>query len=429
MAFSISCPACQGGFKVDEQHIGKRVECPRCGQPLTVGLSVNEDEPVVAVVDRRPVLPIAQPVSPQWPPNAVPQQPHHPQFAPPLRTNLRRARPRHQTAFAWALGIATAIATAIILSCAGLLITTTDSPGMGSTVVQTDSSMPSYEILNEQIVDTPIKAEVTWNILVSGSISEGGLQKLLEAIHKAQSNRGGFKFYGRPSNVFVFAFTDHERAANGMGQWIAMLRRVGLDGDPEVDINKREFAGRKAGDETKLGMSEQKRRALYQEYIHDVDDRATNESLGLFPLMPAATFKVGDQFTLTSKTPLCADYIPTGEARSTPEIVRSINAIERLPAGTRIVVQAVIPERVVPWYKVTATDPNGSRVRTGWINSVALIDQTRAQGKANFQTGIDYDNEVRPKYRAAFLEKHGLSEDQWEAISLEGINEDWTFPE
>ncbi len=301
----------------------------------------------------------------------------------------------------------------------------------GSTVVRTDAGMPEYRILKERIVDTQIKAEVAWDIMVTGSVTEDGVQRLLNAIHKALSNRTGFKFYNRPSSIWIYAFTDQERATNGEAQWIAMLGRSGLDGMPEIDINTSEFAGRKAGNETKLGMSEQERRSLYQEFIRDVGARAANESLELIPIPPDKLLKVGEQFKLTRKTPLCPEFVEDdvkpGSA-SASEGVELMKPIVWLPVGTTIKVLAIRTKYLFPWYQVTAFGPAGKVLDDGWINGLTMMLQTQDFTKASSDAGREYSFKLEEKYRGEFLKKHGLSKDQLRSITSEALIEDWTFP-
>ena len=40
MSIAVKCPACQAGLKVQDEHAGKPVKCPKCGQVMTVPVPV-----------------------------------------------------------------------------------------------------------------------------------------------------------------------------------------------------------------------------------------------------------------------------------------------------------------------------------------------------------------------------------------------------
>lgn len=140
----------------------------------------------------------------------------------------------------------------------------------------------AYEILNEEVYDAPIKTQVVLEILVSGSITAEPLEKLLRTLYDEIVSRRGFQYHTNPTNVYIYAFTTRERAASGMGQWIAMIDKSFNDTSPEFSINERQLEQLGAEPETRQGLSEEERIKIFQEIVR-AEDRAREEAMRRYP--------------------------------------------------------------------------------------------------------------------------------------------------
>lgn len=143
-------------------------------------------------------------------------------------------------------------------------------------------ALPEYTILNEDVYDAPIKTQVEVNVLVSGEISEAGLKTVLSQLHSSTKARKGFKYHDSPTNIYIYAFTSKERAASGMGQWIAMLQEGPGDPKPTISINERQIAQLGAEPEERFGLSEEKRKQIWKELVL-MEDRAMEETIQRYP--------------------------------------------------------------------------------------------------------------------------------------------------
>jgi len=74
------------------------------------------------------------------------------------------------------------------------------------------ASLPAHRILDEKVYDAPIKTQVTLRLLVSGRITDAGLRNLLSKLYSEVHNRRGFKYHSNPTHIFIYAYTDKERA-------------------------------------------------------------------------------------------------------------------------------------------------------------------------------------------------------------------------
>lgn len=143
--------------------------------------------------------------------------------------------------------------------------------------------LPSYSILNEEVYEVPGKAQVEIKMLVSGQISEAGLRLLLNKTYISVKSRKGFKYHDSPTVIAIYAFTSKEKANSGT-QWIGMLIKGPRDG-PTVSISKDTLSLYQSPPkpEEKFGLSETRRKQIFQEYIK-VEDKAMIQAEKKHPL-------------------------------------------------------------------------------------------------------------------------------------------------
>lgn len=142
--------------------------------------------------------------------------------------------------------------------------------------------IPKYRVLDEDVYDSPIKAQIELNMLISGEISEAGLRTLLKKLYSYAKAKRGFKYHRSPTNIYIYAFTSKEKAESGMGQWIAMLQMSHGDIRPRISINKRQIAQLGAKPEEKFGLSEGKRKQIFYELVI-AGDNATELAIRKHP--------------------------------------------------------------------------------------------------------------------------------------------------
>jgi hypothetical protein len=140
-----------------------------------------------------------------------------------------------------------------------------------------------YTVLDREVYDAPVKTQVTLKLLVSGNITEKGLEELLIRLYSEIKKETGFEYRKNPNNIDIYAFTSKERAESGMAQWIGMLLKNVPDEEPEIRMNDRQFAHLKAAPEEKFGLSEEKRKEIWDEIVK-AEDRANKEAEERYPL-------------------------------------------------------------------------------------------------------------------------------------------------
>ncbi len=99
--------------------------------------------------------------------------------------------------------------------------------------------VPSYEILKEDFVDTPSKAQIDLRVLFPHKVNEERLRALLNKLYSTVKDRG-FKYYDKPTHVFIDVYTSKEKIDRA--DWIASLQKLGSDAEPTISINERQLA-------------------------------------------------------------------------------------------------------------------------------------------------------------------------------------------
>jgi hypothetical protein len=140
---------------------------------------------------------------------------------------------------------------------------------------------PKYSILKEEVKDLPAFTSITLRILVPQDATETELRTLLNDLYSSQVRRTGFKSEGPPDDILIFAYTSKERA-DGF-QDIAHLLKQGKGLVPSININEGEIAERTAIPEQKFGLSEARRREIWNDY-NKVLNRAAEEADQRYPL-------------------------------------------------------------------------------------------------------------------------------------------------
>lgn len=280
--------------------------------------------------------------------------------------------------------------------------------------------LPGYKVLDRKVYDVPIKTQVQLDLLVSGNLTPAGLRNLLAKLFLETDKQGGFRCHFKPTHVFIYAYSDEERAESGSGGWVAMLSKVGEGAKPKITVNEKLLAVLKEKPVERLGLSEARRKAVWTELVR-AEDRAWGEAEKKHPLEPGQALKVGDEFRLTKETGLMPALNPV-------DPIGAIAMIRGLPPGTVIRVQKIVQKGGAPWYQVSPTNSDGASVGSGWVNSIALIGQANGDGRERVQKQLDCERELNEKYNAKIAKKHGLNAEELMAISVEGVKKHWPMP-
>lgn len=144
--------------------------------------------------------------------------------------------------------------------------------------------MPTYAVLDRETYDAPIKTQIVLHALVSGTLTEASLKRLLHKLYDEANATRGFKYHGgKPTHVFIYLYTSRDHFKSGMGQWIAMLSRVGEGSRIDTQVRTELIAYLVAKPEVEHGLSESTRKEIFRAIV-TAEDRAYADAERMYPL-------------------------------------------------------------------------------------------------------------------------------------------------
>jgi uncharacterized protein (DUF433 family) len=123
-----------------------------------------------------------------------------------------------------------------------------------------DAPMPTYDVVDRDTYDAPIKTQIELHAVVSGTYHGG-----------------------KPTHVFIYLYTSRDHFKSGMGQWIAMLSKVGEGSRIETQVKTELIAQLDAKPEVKHGLPESKRKEIFRAIV-TAEDRADADAQRMYPL-------------------------------------------------------------------------------------------------------------------------------------------------
>jgi hypothetical protein len=161
------------------------------------------------------------------------------------------------------------------------------TPGPQPTIsaqAKPEALIPMYEVVDQDTYDAPIKTQIELHAVVSGTFTELGLKQLLQKLYDEANATRDFKYHeGKPTHVFIYLYTSQDHFKSGMGQWIAMLSKVGEDSQIQTQVKTELIAQLDAKPEVKHGLSESKRKEIFRALV-TAEDRAHADAQRMYPL-------------------------------------------------------------------------------------------------------------------------------------------------
>ena len=136
----------------------------------------------------------------------------------------------------------------------------------------------SYTIIDEDIIDAPIKTQIEQHVLASGVPTEDGLRLQLQRLYDEAKARRGFRHHASPTNIFIYVYGSPEQASAKQGLWIGMVAKGFNNRSPSIDINKDRLAALSAPAKDRFNLSETKRRELFYKTV-SAERRASREAM------------------------------------------------------------------------------------------------------------------------------------------------------
>jgi len=81
------------------------------------------------------------------------------------------------------------------------------------------------------------------------------------------------------------------------------------------------------------------------------------------------------------------------------------------------------------FYKVTEAEDKGMKEAQETFPTDAAVVTDRDQILENVEQNAELTTQLQEQYKQEVLAEYELSEEEWQVIMLEGVNEDWPTPE
>ena len=147
-----------------------------------------------------------------------------------------------------------------------------------------DAPMLTYDVVDLDTYDAPIKTQISIYVVVSGTLTEFGLEQLLQKLYDEANATRGFKYHGgKPTHVFINLYTSRDHFKSGMGQWIARLSKVGEGSRVETQVRTELITQLDAKPEVKHGLPESKRKEIFRAIL-TAEARADADAQRMYPL-------------------------------------------------------------------------------------------------------------------------------------------------
>lgn len=123
-------------------------------------------------------------------------------------------------------------------------------------------------IVSEQIEDIPLKSQIVQHVLIQEqSYGESDILVLLKELFDRAKNRTGFKYRSRASNIYIYAYTSHEKAVSAGAQWVGMISIDPTQETPLSRINDIQLKSLTEPSVDKWGIPHEKRKSIWLESI------------------------------------------------------------------------------------------------------------------------------------------------------------------
>jgi len=278
----------------------------------------------------------------------------------------------------------------------------------------------AYKILDKDIYDSPVKTQVVLRVLVSGHVTSEGLKRLLSNLYTSVKKWKGFKYHSSPTHVFIYLYTSEEKAKSRMEKWVAMLASTGVNENPEISIDDAQIKNMYEEPVERFGLSEDKRKEIWREIVL-LEDRSNSEAEQIVTLEPSSPLRVGQRIILSNPTALMPKFEPR-------DPMRALRDVQTLPRGTEIYIMRIRRKDGIPWYFVSVKIPGERYRKRGWINSMSLRGQFEQEQIERLKKKADIERRLVRKYKENLADKYGITLEQLEKISVEGIEKGWPFP-
>ena len=139
-----------------------------------------------------------------------------------------------------------------------------------------------YSTIDENIIDTPAKTQITLKLKISGEITADNCREVLNRLYNEYKNKEGYKHSKTPGSLFIYLY-DSTESAEVPEQWIGMLSWASSTYKPQISIKENLIFELEKESAQKFGLSLKKRKQIFEDTVL-AGDRATSEAEKKYPV-------------------------------------------------------------------------------------------------------------------------------------------------
>lgn len=139
------------------------------------------------------------------------------------------------------------------------------------------ASLPKYTIYKEDVAESPLKAQVDLEVIVSNFSSEDQLRQLMSKLYDYAKAKHGFKHFHAPTSIYISIFRSEEHAKSGEAQHLLRLIKGKNDSQPLILVNESQMSASKIKPGIRFGLSEKHRISIWQN-LYKFEDKVSDEA-------------------------------------------------------------------------------------------------------------------------------------------------------
>lgn len=179
-----------------------------------------------------------------------------------------------------------------------------------------------HTLLNEDIIDSPEKTQITLKLMISGKITSDSCRELLNRLYSEYREKTGLKNSPTPNNLLFYLY-DSAESAEEAEQWIGMLSWSSEEYKPRITIKEDIIAELNSDSSRKFGLSEKKRKKIFEDIVL-ARDRATSDAEKKYPLPLLNTVNREDQIYTGYPDPISAKKVSIQINKQTDYIKKTV---------------------------------------------------------------------------------------------------------
>ena len=278
-----------------------------------------------------------------------------------------------------------------------------------------------YTIVDEVMESGPDKTTAALRIIVSGTLTQSSLTRLLRRARSHIEERVQIQTHTSLSDIVIWAYISKIHL-HSKELWLASLEQK-EQASLQIRFNNAHLKELHAPSAPLFGLSEETRKQVWQE-LQTIQRKSQLEAQALFPLDPSTLSQTGQFFRLSKQSTLLL-----AEAGATDPPAEMTGAVSLPPQTTISLRQPSLPFQNRLWHYVEVSLPLGENPIEGWIDSLALIRQVQTPNQEYFDQIHTLTESIKFGYQFELVEKHSLSPQQLDEIFLEGILKNWPLPQ